>query len=35
MSEACSTYGREVKCIQIFRWKSLKGKDHLENLALI
>jgi hypothetical protein len=33
MSKACSTHGRDEKCIQYFVWVGiLKGKDHLEDL---
>jgi hypothetical protein len=29
MGEACSTVGKDEKCIQYFGWKNLKRRDHM------
>jgi hypothetical protein len=34
MVGTCSTYGRNEKCIQDFGGKTLKGRDHLEDLGV-
>jgi hypothetical protein len=32
MDGACSTHGRNVKCIKNFWLENLKGREHLEGL---
>jgi hypothetical protein len=33
MNGACSTHGRDQKCVKIFWFDSLKGRDHLLDLG--
>jgi hypothetical protein len=34
MSGACGTHGRDDKCVRNFWLGNMKGRDHLEHLAL-
>jgi hypothetical protein len=34
MGGACSTNGRDEKCVQKFWSENLKGRDHLEDLGV-
>jgi hypothetical protein len=34
MGGACGTHGKDETCIQYSGWKTLKGRDHSEDLGI-